>query len=504
MRTITEPDNENRSIEPGLTGEPPDDISQNSGDNTGEITGPEMSGPGFMQELADVLRGRERDFTSGSIMKAVILLSIPMVLEMVMESIFAVVDIFFVARLGAEAVATVGITEAMITVIYALAMGLAIATTALVSRRTGEKNRADASKTAAQAILVGVIISLPISLLGLFYAPQLLDLMGASETIVGEMSSYTTILLAGNGIIMLLFVINAVFRGAGDAGVAMRVLIFANLMNIVLDPLLIFGIGPFPEMGIAGAAWATTIGRGLGVVYQFWLLSGSRSRVALIPANLIPDMALIRRIVRITLGGVGQYMIAMLSWVVLMRIMAEFGSEVLAGYTIAIRVVMFTLLPAWGISNAAATLVGQNLGAMQPGRAERSVWITSGINTFFMVLVGVTFFFQAAPIIELFTTEAAVVAAGASCLRIICFGYIFYGLGMVMSQSFNGAGDTVTPTILNFVCFWLIEIPLAYVLAMTFGMQEAGVFYSIVIAESMLGFLGVILFRRGRWKERKV
>jgi len=462
------------------------------------------AGQGFFRDLSDVMRGRERDFTSGSITRAVILLSIPMVLEMVMESIFAVVDIFFVARLGAEAVATVGITEAMITVIYALAMGLAIATTALVARRTGEKKPEEASKTAAQAILVGILLSLPISVLGLFYAPQLLGLMGASDTIVGEMSSYTTILLAGNVIIMLLFVINAVFRGAGDAGMAMKVLIFANLMNIVLDPLLIFGIGPFPEMGIAGAAWATTIGRGLGVAYQFWLLSGRSKRIGLTWVNLIPDFTLIRKILRITVGGVGQYMIAMLSWVVLMRFMAEFGSEVLAGYTIAIRVVMFTLLPAWGISNAAATLVGQNLGAQQPERAGRSVWITSGINTFFMILVGITFFFQASPIIELFTQEAAVVAAGASCLRIICFGYIFYGVGMVMSQSFNGAGDTYTPTVLNFVCFWLIEIPLAYALAFTFGMNEAGVFYSIVIAESLLGLFGVILFKRGRWKERVV
>jgi putative MATE family efflux protein len=476
----------------------PDEFQERMPDGAGG------AGTGFFRDLSDVMRGRERDFTSGSITRAVILLSIPMVLEMVMESIFAVVDIFFVARLGAEAVATVGITEAMITVIYALAMGLAIATTALVARRTGEKKPEEASKTAAQAILVGIFLSLPISVLGLFYAPQLLGLMGASDTIVGEMSSYTTILLAGNVIIMLLFVINAVFRGAGDAGMAMKVLIFANLMNIVLDPLLIFGIGPFPEMGIAGAAWATTIGRGLGVVYQFWLLSGRSKRIGLTWVNLIPDFTLIRKILRITVGGVGQYMIAMLSWVVLMRFMAEFGSEVLAGYTIAIRVVMFTLLPAWGISNAAATLVGQNLGAQQPDRAGRSVWITSGINTFFMILVGITFYFQAAPIIELFTQETAVVAAGATCLRIICFGYIFYGVGMVMSQSFNGAGDTYTPTVLNFVCFWLIEIPLAYALAFTFGMNEAGVFYSIVIAESLLGLFGVILFRRGRWKERVV
>jgi len=458
----------------------------------------------FRQDIAGSIRGIEYDFTTGSIGRAILLLSIPMVLEMLMESIFAVVDIFFVSRLGSEAVATVGVTEAMLTVIYAIAMGMSMATTAIVSRRIGEKNQKAASVAGVQAILAGILMSLPVSLLGILFSKELLALMGTSSEIVETLFTYTTIMLGGNYVIMLLFIVNAVFRGAGDAAISMRVLWVANLINIVLDPLLIFGVGPFPELGLTGAAVATTIGRGLGVLYQFYLLKRPGRRIHIRYSHLKIEPVVMKKLFRLSLGGMAQLLIATASWIGLIRIMANFGSEALAGYTIAIRIIIFSILPSEGMSNAAATLMGQNLGAGQPGRAERSVWISAMVNTLFLVLVGILLFTFSVPLVRLFTAESAVIGIGAQCLRIVSFGYLFYACGMVMSQAFNGAGDTVTPTILNFICFWLIEIPVAYILSLTLNMESQGVFLAIVIAESMLGVLGVLVFRKGGWKTQVV
>lgn len=456
------------------------------------------------QDILGSIRGVEYDFTEGSMWRAILLLSVPMVLEMAMESIFAIADIFFVSQLGADAVATVGVTESILTLVYAIAMGLSMSTTALVSRRIGEKNKEGAAISAVQAIIVAIIVSLPIAVIGIFYAPELLRLMGSNEQMIQQLNSYTAIMLGSNMVIMLLFIINAIFRGAGDAAISMRVLWVANVINIVLDPLLIFGLGPFPELGIMGAAVATTIGRGLGVIYQFYLLAKSGNRINILPEHWKLDGTIMKRLIRLSLGGISQHLIATSSWIGLVRIIAVFGAEALAGYTIAIRILIFSLLPSWGMSNAAATLVGQNLGAKKPERAERSVWITGLVNMTFLAFVGIAFYFWAEELIRLFTTEPTVVSIGTLCLRIICLGYLFYAWGMVIAQAFNGAGDTDTPTLLNFICFWLVEIPLAYVLALTLGFAEQGVFYSIVISETLLGLLGIFLFKKGKWKKREV
>lgn len=458
----------------------------------------------FLKDIRESVTGTEQDFTSGSIGRAILLLSIPMVLEMVMESIFAVVDIFFVSKLGADAVATVGITESLLTIIYAIAIGLSMSTTAIVSRRIGEKDPDSASRSTVQAIIVGIFISIPFMTIGILFSSDLLQIMGASSKIVGTEYKYTMIMLAGNVIIMLLFIINAVFRAAGDASLSMRVLWVANLINIILDPCLIFGIGPFPEMGVAGAATATTIGRGVGVIYQFYLLQQKNRRIHIQRRHLKFDFTIMKRLIRISLGGIGQFLISTSSWVILVRIMAVFGSEVLAGYTIAIRIIMFSILPSWGMSNAAATLVGQNLGAKKPDRAEKSVWISAVINMIFLGIIAVIFLSIPEALIRFFTDNDSVVRSGSSCLRILSYGYLAYALGMVMLQAFNGAGDTTTPTIMNLFCFWLLEIPLAYSLSLPLGLNGKGVYISIVIAESVLGILGVIIFRKGRWKKRQV
>jgi putative MATE family efflux protein len=460
--------------------------------------------PGLWSDIKSSIAGTEQDFTTGSIGRAILLLSIPMVLEMSMESVFAVVDIFFVSKLGAAAVATVGITESIITIVYAISIGLAMGTTAIVSRRVGEKNQDGAARSAFQAIVLSILISIPISLIGIFFSEDLLYLMGAEPLIIKEYSSYTAILIGSNTVIMLLFVINAVLRGAGDAAKSMRVLWLANGINIILNPLLIFGVWIFPELGIKGAAIATVIGRGIGVGYQVYLLVGDTTRVKLNMKHVVFEWKVMKRLIRVSLGGIGQFIIATSSWIGLVRILAEFGSITVAGYTIAIRIFIFSILPSWGMSNAAATLVGQNLGANKPDRAEKSTWTAAFVNMIFLGTVGILFYFFAEYLVRIFTQDEAIVAIGAQCLRIISYGYLAYAFGMVIIQAFNGSGDTFTPTLINFVCFWLIEIPLAYVLAIEVGLKEEGVFYAIVVAETILGIIGFILFRRGKWKTTKI
>ncbi len=458
----------------------------------------------LFRDIWESVSGTEMDFTTGKLGRAILLLSVPMVLEMLMESIFAVVDIFFVSRLGPDAVATVGITESLITVVYAIGIGLSMATTALVSRRIGEKKPDKAAEAAFQAMATGFGISLLIAWTGWFFATDLLMLMGLSADVAAEMSGYTAWMLGGNTVIMLLFIINAVFRSAGDAAISMRVLIIANTLNIILDPCLIFGLGPFPELGVTGAAVATNIGRGIAVVYQVYLLFGRRHRIGLDRKSLKLNIRVVRDILRISAGGFMQNLIATASWIWMVRILSVFGNEVLAGYTIAIRIVVFTLLPSWGISNAAATLVGQNLGADQPDRAERSVWVTALVNMVLLGSLGTIFVIWPEYFIGLFITDHGVISSGAVGLRIISFGFIAYGLGMVMIQAFNGAGDTSTPTWINFFAFWLLETPLAYTLALAMGFREYGVYFAILSAETVMTILAVMLFRRGRWKMKKV
>ncbi len=456
------------------------------------------------KDIIESVAGTDQDFTEVSLGRAILLLSIPMVLEMVMESVFAVVDIFFVSKLGAHAVATVGITESLMTIVYAIGAGLSVGTTALVSRRTGEKNREGASVVAFQAILTGLVISMVIAVPGALLASHLLEIMGAEDRMIRDGFMYTSIMLGSNGIIMLLFIINAVFRSAGDAAISMRVLWLANLINILLDPLLILGIGPFPELGIRGAAIATATGRGIGVAYQLWLLFNGKGRVRLKTRHLFVQIRVLFALVRLSLGGIGQSLIATISWIGLVRIISEFGSGALAGYTIAIRIIVFTLLPSWGLSNAAATLVGQNLGAGKPDRAQRSVWLTAGVNMVFMGLVSIVFIAVPAFFIRIFIQDAEIVEYGAVCLRTIAFGFVFYGLGMVMVQALNGAGDTATPTAINLICFWMVEIPLAYLMALRLGLAENGVYVAIISAETMMTLIAAVIFRKGRWKLRKV
>ena len=459
---------------------------------------------GLWRLIQEALSGEEKDYTNGKIGKALFMLAIPMVLEMIFESVFAVADIFFVSKLGDDAVATVGITESITTIVYAIGFGLSMATTALVARRIGEKKPEEAAKISFQAITTGAFASIFIAIVGIFYSRDLLALMGANENIINEMSGYTTIILGSNIIIMLLFINNAIFRSAGDAALSMRVLILANCLNIILDPLLIFGLGPIPAMGVEGAAIATSIGRGLAVVYQFVMLAKGSGKIHLRREHIRIKLDTIKQLINLSIGGIGQNIIATSSWIGLMRIMAEFGSAAIAGYTIAIRILIFILLPSWGLSNAAATLVGQNLGAEQPDRAEQSVWKAGKINVIFLGLIGVIFFLFPGFFIELFTKEQAIVSNGIQALKIISLGFIFYGLGMVLLNSINGAGDTKTPTLLNFISFWLIEIPVAYLLAIQFGWDQKGVFYSIIIAEMCLTLIAFAWFKQGKWKLKKV
>jgi putative MATE family efflux protein len=458
----------------------------------------------LFSDIIEAVAGSEQDFTEGRLSRAILLLSIPAVLEMVMESVFVIADIFFVSRLGADSVATVGLTESMVTIIYAIAIGLGTATTSLVSRRIGEKNNDEASRSAFQAILTGLIVSIIIGVPGALLAEQMLELMGASKNITENMAGYARIMLGGNVVIMMLFIINAIFRSAGDAAVAMKVLWIGNIINILLDPCLIFGLGPFPRMGVTGAAVATSIGRGTAVMVQFYLLFFGRKRIRLSIRHLTLDFTIMLKLLRLSFGSIGQNLISTTSWVALVRIISIFGSEIVAGYTIAIRIVGFTLLPSWGISNAASTLVGQNLGARKPDRAERAVWVTGWTNMILLGMIGLILVIFPDFFIRMFISNENVIKSGILCLRIVSIGYIAYGLGMVLVNSFNGAGDTATPLKINIFVFWMVEIPLAYILAIKAGLSEEGVFIAIVIAESLMTLIAWLVFRRGKWKVKEV
>ena len=454
--------------------------------------------------LLEAIRGTHQDFTEGSITRAVFLLATPMVLEMLMESLFAVVDVFWVTRLGSDAVATVGLTESMLTLVFSVAIGVSMSTTAMVARRIGEKDKQGAARAASQAILLGVALALLMGAPGFWFSEHLLEWMGASPALITTGHRYTSVVFGGSISVMLLFLDNAIFRGAGDASVAMRVLWFSNLVNLALDPCLIFGIGPFPAMGVTGAAVSTLTGRSLGVVYQIWILTrgNSRIRVALSDFRLAPRI--IGSLIRVSSTGVLQFAIAHTSWIILVRIISSFGSFAVAGYTIGIRIFIFVILPSWGLSGAAATMVGQNLGAKKPDRAERAVYLTGAYNMIFLGAVAIAFIGMPAPIVHIFTSDPIVAGFAIDCLRIIACGNLFYAFGMVMIQAFNGAGDTVTPTIINFFGFWLCEIPLAWLLAFHQHLQVRGVFASIPIAELFITVLGLAVFTRGKWKRTKI
>ena len=459
---------------------------------------------GFRAVVREAFSGSTRDYTTGSIGKAITILAIPMVLEMLMQSVFGVVDVYFVGKLGADAVAAVGLTDSLLILVLAVGMGMSIATTAMVARRIGEENVEGAGIAACQALIAGMVISIPISIVGLFFAPDLFRLMGASPGVVDTGSIYCTILFGTNAAILFLFLINAIFRGAGDAVPAMRALWLANIINMILDPILIFGLGPFPEMGIMGAAVATTTGRMIGITYQLSILVRGHSRLMITRRLVRLEIKVMRRLLRISLPGMLQYIIGTASWLGLFRILAEFGSSVLAGYTIAIRIVVFALLPSWGMGNAAATLVGQNLGARKPDRAERSVWIAAFSNMVFLGVVSVFMIVFARPLIQFFSDDAAVIKNGVDTLRIVSYTYVFFAFGMVTVQAFNGAGDTTTPTWIRFLSAWVIEIPLAYVLAVPLGMGAKGVFWAIAIAQTTLALIATFAFKRGRWKEKMI
>ncbi|WP_104733980.1 MATE family efflux transporter [Hanstruepera ponticola] len=458
----------------------------------------------LFQYFKMAVSGKEQEFTSGSIRRAVFMLSIPMILEMLMESIFALVDIMYVSQVSVNAVATIGLTESVITLVYAIAIGLSMAATAVVARRVGEKDIPGASKAAVQVIILGVLVASIISVFGIIYPKELLSLMGAEPDLIEEGYGYTRVLIGGNITIMLLFLINAIFRGAGNASVAMWTLVLSNGLNIILDPIFIFGFGPVPAYGVEGAAIATTIGRGTAVLFQLGILFYGYSKIKIKLKDMVLQMEVMLNLIKVSLGGIGQFLIGTSSWVFLMRIMSEFGSEVLAGYTIAIRVMMFTLMPAWGMSNAAATLVGQNLGAQKPDRAEQSVWKTGKYNAWFMGLVSIAYLIFAPQIILLFNTTPDVVKYGSLCLRVIAAGYIFYGYGMVIINAFNGAGDTKTPTYINFVCFWLFQLPFAYIMSVYLDFGPIGVFSAITLAEVLIAVIGIIWFKKGAWKLVKV
>lgn len=458
----------------------------------------------FFNLVLRAARGESSNILTGSLDRAIIMLAIPMVLEMSMESLFAIVDVYFVSQVSTNAVAVVGLTESMLTIVYSLGWGLAMGATAMVARRVGEKDEAGAAVSAVQSLYIGVLLALIIGVIGIFYSEDLLRVMGATEEVITEGKNFTKIMLGGNIVIMLLFLINGIFRGAGDAVLAMRSLIFANILNIILDPIFIFGLGPIEAMGVEGAAVATTIGRSCGVMYQLYHLFNGKAIIKIHKENWQFNADVIKKLIDVSLGATGQFIIQSASWIFLVRIMSHFGSQALAGYTIGIRVIVFTLMPAFGMANAAATMVGQNLGAKQPDRAESAVWRAGFFNVIFMGFIMVIFLLLSKPIVSFFTTDIAVIENAASCLSIVSLGYIFYAYGMIIAQSFNGAGDTRTPTILNFFIFWLFQIPLAYTLAIIMNLGPQGVFAAIVISESALTVAGYLVFKKGKWKLKEI
>jgi putative MATE family efflux protein len=456
------------------------------------------------QVIKQSISGEEQDFTSGKIDRAIVLLSIPMILEMAMESLFAVVDIFFVSKIGSEAIATVGITESVLTLVYSLAIGLSSAATAMVARRIGEGDRSAAAKAGAQVILIGVFISLLIAIPGYFFAEEILTLMAHDQSVSSTGHQFTRLLLTCNLPILLLWMLNGIFRGAGDAATAMRALWLANAVNIILCPIFIFGFGPVPAMGVLGSGIATTIGRSTGVFYQLWHLFQVGKIIQLRWSQMRPDKKIIGTLLRVASGSTGQYLIASASWIFMVFILGQIDKEVVAGYTIAIRIVIFCLLPSWGMANAAATLVGQNLGAGKPDRAERSAIRAGFFNMFFLGAIAIICLFGAGGLVGFFTQDPEVVKSGSMALRIIAGGYVFYGWGMILTQAINGAGDTFTPTLLNFVFFWLIEIPLAWLLAINLDWGETGVYWTIIIAESGMALAAFWVFKKGKWKTTQV
>tara|TARA_Y100001980_G_C14556928_1_gene354777 strand:+ start:225735 stop:227159 length:1425 start_codon:yes stop_codon:yes gene_type:complete len=463
---------------------------------------PVMEAPkqSIWRQLKDAIQGTDADYTTIDLKKAIFLLAVPMILELVMESTFAVVDIYFVGQLGSSAVATVGLTETYLFLLYSVAMGLAMAVTAIIARRVGEKDKTGAGKSAVQSIFLSLLISLPFTIAGIFFAKDMLALMGGDQWSLEHGYRYTQWMLGSNAVIVLLFVINAIFRGAGDAAIAMRVLWIANGLNIILDPLLIFGWGPIPAKGIEGAAIATTIGRGIAVGIQLWTLFKGSRHIQVFLTDFVWDASRTINIIKTSLGGVGQMIVAMSSWIFLMRILADVGSEAVAGATIAMRVMLFTLMPAWGLSNAAATLVGQNLGAGNPDRAESSVWKIGFYNMIFLIGVSIVYFFFNRSLVSIFTDDIRVIAIGGEWLRILSYAYFIYGWWMVSVQAFNGSGDTSTPTKINLVFFWLIQIPLAYLLAIHWHWDHSGVFWAVFFSETAVGLFTLWLFRKGKWK----
>lgn len=456
--------------------------------------------PSFWDILLESIAGTKREITALPIKSALLLLSIPMILEMGMESLFAIVDIYWVAKLGEDAIATVGFTEAVLTIVYSIAIGISMAATAMVARRIGEKDESGARVAAFQVLFVGFIVSAFISVFGIYFGADILALMGGDENVLRVGTPYITWMLGGNLVVMFLFLINSIFRGAGNAAIAMRVLIIANGLNLILDPLLIFGFGPIPAMGMEGAAIASNLGRGVGVLLQLYILFFGGKVIRLNRASFKIDGTIIKKIIKVASGGTGQFIIASSSWIFLMKIMSEFSNSAVAGYTLAIRILMFTFLPAWGMSNAAATLVGQHLGAKQPEIAEQSVWITARYSVLFLGGCAILYFFYAESILSIFTTEADVLAEGVTALKFLAAGFIFFAAGMVVSQAFNGSGDTLTPTYVNLVSFWALQIPLAYFLAKKLEFGPSGVYWAILISEAILSVLFIIQFRKGKWK----
>jgi len=468
------------------------------------LPAPPAATGGLWQDLRDALRGTPHDYTSGALGRAIFLLAVPMVVEMAMESLFAVVDVFFVGRLGSAAVATVGLTESLMIVIYTIAFGLSIGATAVVSRRIGEKDKEGAARAAVQVLFLGALISGTLGLLGAIYAPELLQLMGADAEVMATGVGYTRVMLAGSSTVFLLFLINAVFRGAGDPAVAMRVLILGNSINIVMDPTLIFGLGPFPELGLTGAAVASTLGRGIGFLFALFLLTRGTGHLVVKARHVAMEPATMWRIASLSGSGTFQVALGSMSWIGLVRVIASFGSTAMAGYTIAIRVVLFALMPAFGIGAAAATMVGQSLGAKLPDRAESAVWAAARYNALFLGSTGLLFFIFAPTIVGWFTPDAAVISVGAYGLRAISIGFPLFALGMVLEQSFNGAGDTWTPTWINLFVFWVVQIPLAWLLATQLGFEANGVFIAVSAAYSLLAVVSAYFFRRGNWKLQQV